>query len=199
MVGQAYNRAMRVVAGASFEDRADEGDVGSPPRRCSSDCGWRTVSDDHELRFAVSPADFLERFYAGRESIARVESPEEENTERRCEERRGGERRVEDVGGRFHWGQSSSSLEVSIESDRGRVRDRDSGVQLIESLLEVSVADSVKERAVEIGVERANHRAIGFFDRHHWQYGTERRVDVDDVVLSQAEDPAQVLSQLESA
>src|SRR5207253_1762236 len=86
----------------------------------------------------------------------------------------------------------------SIERDGGRVRNSNCRVELIESLLKVPVADCVKERAIEIGVERPDDRAVCFFDCHDGQNRTEGRVNVNDVVLPQAKNALQVLSELES-
>jgi len=82
--------------------------------------------------------------------------------------------------------------------DSRGMRDGDRRVELVEALLEVPIADGVKKRAIEVGVECPDHRAIRFLDRHHRQHRTERRVDVNDVVLPQTEDSLQILAQLES-
>ena len=71
-------------------------------------------------------------------------------------------------------------------------------MELIETLLKVSVPNGVGDRSIEVGVKRADDRAVCFLDRHHGKDGAERGMDVNDVVLSEAEYPSQVLSQLES-
>ena len=89
-------------------------------------------------------------------------------------------------------------LEVAIQRNRCRMRNGDRSVELVEALLEVSVANRVEKRAVEVGVKSSHHRTVCFFDRQHWQHRAQRRMYVDDVVLAKAEHSAQALSKLES-
>src|SRR5207237_1845153 len=60
------------------------------------------------------------------------------------------------------------------------------------------VADGVKERAVEVRMERSDDRAICFLDRHHGKHRTQRRVYVNDVVLAETENALEVFAQLEA-
>jgi hypothetical protein len=46
-------------------------------------------------------------------------------------------------------------------------------------------------------MEGSYNGAVRFFDRHHRQNGTQRRVHVDDVILPKAEDALEMLPQLE--
>src|SRR6266702_1901328 len=78
------------------------------------------------------------------------------------------------------------------------MRNRDRRVELVKSLLKVPVANGVDERPIEVSVESSDHGAVGFLDSHDRKNRAERGVDVDDVVLPEAEYPPQIFSQLES-
>src|SRR3954468_9066937 len=77
------------------------------------------------------------------------------------------------------------------------MRDCDRGVELVQFLLKVSIADRVEERSIEVSMEGSDDRAISFFDCHHRKDRTKRGVDVDYVVLAETENASQVLSQLQ--
>jgi hypothetical protein len=82
----------------------------------------RPVADDDELRLAVPPADFLKRFDERGESIARIESPEEENDrDIGADAGRAGDVRIEDVGVDAVRNDRPVRLEIPVERDRRRV------------------------------------------------------------------------------
>ena len=69
--------------------------------------------------------------------------------------------RVEDVGVDSVGDDRPIGFEVSIERDRRGMGNGDGRVQLIEAPLEVSLADGVADRAIEISVEGANDGTVG--------------------------------------
>ena len=65
--------------------------------------------------------------------------------------------------------------------------------QHVQPLLEVAVQKAVAVRLVEVRVEGADDRAVGFLNREEREDRREGRVDVDDVVLPLAQDLAHLL------
>ena len=88
-------------------------------------------------------------------------------------------------------------LEVAIEGDRRRMRHGDRGCHSIELALEPLRVKPVEIRSVEVRVERADDRAVGFIDRDQRKRRAERRMDMHDVVLSAPQHVSQLLAEVE--
>src|SRR5690349_7158166 len=98
-----------------------------------------TISDYNELGLAISAPYFLERFDQRRQSVARIESAQEENHRHIGSQRRGSRYvRIDDVGVDAVRNDGPVRLEVVVESDRSRVRHRDRGGEVIEPFLEIA-------------------------------------------------------------
>src|SRR6185437_6820928 len=156
----------------------------------------RTVTNDYELCFALFAAHALERIDERGESVARVETAEEENGWNVAAQARRHRRvRIEEVDVDSVRNDGPVGLEIAVQRDGGRVRYRDRDFEHVEPALKILAAELVSERLVEVGVEGADGGTIGFLYRQHGKDRAQRRVDVNDVVASLLEDPAHVLAE----